>query len=104
MNQDGTKRPNPDDNSHGEGHERLHGWFGLSYASYLTIPRAVLQSMPDQLQGQLAEVLEKMDAICIEHYFEWPGKDTLVEVRLRKNGKLIKDPLADYERGRRRVL
>ncbi len=104
MSHDGTKKVSPIENSHGEGHERLHEWFGLSYANYLTIPRAVLQSLPDQLQGRLAEVLEKMDAVCMEHHLHWPGRDTVIEVRLRRNGKFIKDPLADYERGRRRVL
>ncbi len=94
----------PPVNTHGEGHERLHEWFGLSYANYLTIPRTVLQSMPDDWQERMADLLEEMSIVARQHNLVWPGHTTKIEVRLRKGGHYIRDPLADYERGRRRIF
>lgn len=82
----------------------LHEWFGLSYASYLTMPRSVLQSLPDDLQGRLAAVLQEICELTRTKGLDWPGENTKIEVRLRRDGKFVRDDLADYERGRRRLF
>jgi hypothetical protein len=42
------------------GHD-IHAWFGLSYASYLVIPRTLLQSMPGEWQLAFVALLEDLD-------------------------------------------
>lgn len=43
----------------GAGGERLHGWFSLSYASFLVLPRVLMRSMPDSWQNRMAQCLEE---------------------------------------------
>jgi uncharacterized protein (DUF433 family) len=45
-----------------EGHAPVHEHFGLSYASYLVLPRVVLQSMPTEWQGRLVGLLGEYEA------------------------------------------
>lgn len=81
--------------------DAIHGWFSLSYASYLTIPRSVLQSMPGEWQERFVALLGEMEARCYAHGVSWPT----TEVRVRgERGKFLIDPLRDYERGRRNVF
>ncbi|MGW4270808.1 hypothetical protein ACWEGQ_00220 [Streptomyces seoulensis] len=42
-----------------ESREDVHGYFGLSYANYLVLPRTLLQSMPDEWQHQLVGLLNQ---------------------------------------------
>ncbi len=51
---DGTYAPNP-------GHEALWNWFSLSYASWLTLPRAMMHEMPDDWQARMAALLSEWD-------------------------------------------
>lgn len=88
-----------------ESHEPIHQFFGLSYASYLVIPRSLLQSCSIETQRALCEALEmvyKEEAKNMPDH--WP-KEADIMVRLRDcvTKKYIKDPFADYERGRRRL-
>lgn len=91
-----------------DGHERLHLYFGLSYANYLVVPRSILQSMPDEWQGKCATLLEEMQGKLLEHNIGWPldGHKQVV-VLLRPGEEEIEpdypDALADYQRGRRRL-
>lgn len=84
--------------------EPIHGWFELSYAQYLTIPRSVLQSMPVEWQQLFVELLRSLD-----NTIKWRPEEGRYRVRLyslTENGEWgreIDDPLMDYERGRRRV-
>ncbi|MCW7991284.1 hypothetical protein XF35_40315, partial [Streptomyces platensis subsp. clarensis] len=39
----------------------IHTYFGLSYANYLVVPRALLQSMPIQWQEQFTGLLNELD-------------------------------------------
>lgn len=75
------------------GRERLSRFFGLSYANYLTAPRALLEQMPNEWQDQFADLLEQLDA-----RFRWPLYDDLrIEVRLRdRRGRFVDDPLSQY--------
>jgi hypothetical protein len=83
----------------------IHAWFGLSYANYLVIPRTVLQSLSKETQLAL---LRALDLVADEEGKNmpehWPG-DANIEVKLKDptTGRYMKDPLANYERGRRRL-
>jgi hypothetical protein len=79
----------------------IHGWFGLTYASYLVLPRSVLQSLPVDIQAQFVDALE---AIRNHLYPAHVPVDGVYSVTLRDSqGRFMKDPLCDYERGWRRI-
>lgn len=95
------------------GADKLHLWWELSYAQYLTVPRSVMQSMPDDWQSRMALLLEELD-----ERIEWRPKEGCYKVELRDYcyqfdadaerevfawGPEITDPLMDYQRGRRRI-
>ena len=44
-----------------DGYDRLWVWFGLSRASWLTMPRIMMHEMPDEWQNKMAELLEEWD-------------------------------------------
>jgi hypothetical protein len=79
--------------------EPIHEWFELSYAQYLTIPRSVLQSMPNEWQKRFTDCLNELDETI-----DWRPKEGRYWVKL-KNGKgqYVQDPLMDYDRGRRKI-
>jgi hypothetical protein len=103
----------PNEPSHGPGHEALHLWFNLTYAAYLVLPRTFLQSMPDSWQGRLAQLLNEMNEFADQKKFCWPDPDLEISVVLTPERddteedvdlrKRVKDDLANYERGRRRL-
>lgn len=67
-------------------------WFGLSYASYLVLPRTLLCGLPTDLQEELIDVLDK-----ISNVYDYSKINDNYSVQLRgSNGKFIKDPLANY--------
>lgn len=72
----------------------LWTWFGLSYASFLVLPRVLMHEMPVEWQRQMAKLLwEYQDA--------FPNQpDITTSVQARKDGRLIKMPewLCDYRR------
>lgn len=77
----------------------IHDWFELSYAQYLTIPRSVLQSMPDEWQERFVKCLEELD-----ESIDWRPEKGRYWVQLRdENGRFVPDPLQNYDRGRRQV-
>lgn len=43
------------------GYDRLWGWFGLSYASFIVIPRILAHEMPNDWQARMAKLLEEYD-------------------------------------------
>lgn len=43
------------------GHDALWSWFGLSYASWLTLPRVLMHDMPDDWQARMAQLLQEWD-------------------------------------------
>jgi len=79
--------------------EDIHGWFGLSYANYLTLPRTLLQSMPREWQHRFTTCLEEMDAAFsqVEHPHAYQVKT------VDAGGRFACDPIPHYERGRTRV-
>ena len=69
-----------------DGGHRLWCWFSLSYASFLTIPRVLMHSMPDDWQNRMAALLEEY-----ENFF--PNQpDIGTQVQAIKDGKLTKMP------------
>jgi hypothetical protein len=76
--------------------------FELSHAEYLVIPRTVLQSMPVEWQKRFVACIEEMDILI-----DWRQEFQTYWVELRmgyeKDGAKMVDPLADYQRGRRKL-
>lgn len=61
-------------------------WFGLSYASFLVLPRVLMQDMPTEWQERMAVLLN-------EHDDAFPNQpDIGTSVRAAHNGKLTKMP------------
>ena len=77
----------------------VHGFFGLSYAAYLVVPRSILQSMPVEWQRRFVICLTEA-----EEKISWPQHGEEIEVRLKnETGQYVEDSFRDYDRGRRRV-
>ena len=84
----------------------IHDFFGLDYTNYLVLPRSVLQSMPLPWQRKFVKLMDEAWDMGVEY----PREGTNYQVDLVFTGKLYRkqpikavDPLADYERGRRRI-
>jgi len=70
-------------------------WFELSYAQFLTVPRLVMESMPQEWQEKMAVLLQEMDDT-----FDWRPKAGRYWVRLRDaNGRFADAPLNEYRHG-----
>lgn len=64
----------------------LHAYFGLTYASWLTIPRVLLQEMPGPWKRKMAFLLNEYD----DAFPSQPSYGTTV--RVTENGKIIRTP------------
>jgi hypothetical protein len=83
-----AKQPPPDDLlEHTRGCDALWLWFGLSRASFLTIPRVLMHEMPDDWQGRMAELLREYDAT----FPNQPDIGTRVQA-INLDGRLIPMP------------
>ena len=69
------------------GYGRLRLWFGLGRASFLTMPRVLMHSMPDEWQMKMAALLEEYD----DTWVNWP-ESYGASVRVTLDGKLVKTP------------
>ncbi|POB00131.1 hypothetical protein C2134_02770 [Chromobacterium sinusclupearum] len=89
-----------DGHQHLEGHNALAEWFSIGRASWLTIPRVLLEAMPDEWQGRLAALLNEYD----EHYPNMPEIGTRVLVT--DNGRVVKTPpwLLNYRHPNQTIL
>ena len=56
-----------------DGYDRLWLWFGLSRASWLTMPRVMMHEMTDEWQNKMAELLEEWDETWDSHEFPEPS-------------------------------
>lgn len=79
--------------------ERVHGWFGLSYANYLVLPRTLLQSMPQEWQDRFVTCLEQV----ADAYHHVPQADSYRVTAVNSDGKFVRDPVPHYQRGRARI-
>lgn len=68
------------------GYDRLWLWFGLSRASWLTMPRSFMHEMPDEWQDKMAALLEEWDDTWDTQEMPDP------EVSARRGGKYTKWP------------
>jgi len=77
------------------GNFKLACWFSLSYASYLTMPRVMMEAMPDEWQDKMADLLNEYD----EAFPNQPNIGTRVQITDAR-GNLIKTPpwLLQYRR------
>ncbi len=72
--------------------EPVHQFFGLSYSSYLVIPRTLLEQMPVKWQQAFVFLLDQAN-----DYFDGiPDVRYSVHARHESTGKFIMDPLANY--------
>lgn len=78
----------------------IHAFFGLTYASYLVLPRSILQSMPSKWQKDFVKLLHVLDDTCAKHGISTPD----YTVNAREKGKFIKDKYSNYARGCRNVF
>jgi hypothetical protein len=83
----------------------IHDFFGLSYANYLVLPRTLLQSCSVKAQKALCTALEMIadeEAKNMPHH--WPDRaNIIVSLKDAGTGRFMKDEMADYQRGRRRL-
>lgn len=72
--------------------EALQSWFNLSYASWLTLPRVLMEAMPIEWQDEMAALLNEYD----ETFPNQPEMGT--RVQCTHNEKLIPTPdwLSNY--------
>lgn len=68
------------------GYQKLWGWFGLSRASFLTLPRGMMHEMPDDWQNRMASLLQEWD----DHWPNFPNVE--LSATCRKNGKFTPMP------------
>ena len=78
----------------------IHAFFGLTYASYLVLPRSILQSMPNKWQKNFVKLLDELGDTCAKYGISTPD----YTVTAREKGKFIKDKYTKYNRGCRNVL
>ncbi len=78
----------------------IHGWFGLTYSSYLVLPRALLQEMPTEWQRRFVDSIEE-----IRDYFDCGEVEDDYMVKLRdKDGRFKTDPLGQYRHPNRAYI
>lgn len=82
------------------GHDDLWNYFGMSRASFLTLPRVLMHEMPDEWQRKMAALLEEYDEA-----FDFGGMvdDFGTTVRAVKGNKLAAMPdwVINYRRPQR---
>jgi hypothetical protein len=78
----------------------IHGWFGLTYRSYLVLPRSLLQEMPTEWQQRFVDAIEE-----IRDYFNCAEVEDDYMVKLRgKDGRFKTDPLGQYRHPDRKII
>lgn len=69
-----------------KGYDKLWLWFGLSRASWLTLPRTMMHEMPDEWQDKMADLLNEWSDT-------WDSSDMpQPSVSARDKGKFTKWP------------
>ncbi len=79
-------------------HEHISSWFQLTYASYLVLPRSLMEAMPTEWQKRMKDCLDEMQAT-----FEQENDNYLVLLR-GEGGKFMTDPLGNYRRADMRYI
>lgn len=83
-----------------EGYNKLWSYFGLSRASWLTLPRVMCHAMPDEWQRKMAELMEEWDDTWVNQ------PDFTPYVNLKQDNKFTKTPewLLNYRHPNEKVL
>lgn len=77
--------------------EPVHGWFELSYSSYFTIPRSVLEAMPVEWQRKFIALVNEMnDTLDWGTCLPIPMQDRYTVYLRDGAGRFLRDPLANY--------
>lgn len=72
----------------------IRDWFELSYAQYLTVPRSIMEAMPQEWQEQMAALLDELDDT-----FAWRPTSGRYWCYLKDGrGRYADDPLQEYRR------
>lgn len=71
----------------------IHHWFGLSYSSYLVIPRSVMEAMPTEWQNRMLALMSE-----VEETFDLSDAPESYTVNARKGNRFISDPYRNYRR------
>jgi hypothetical protein len=71
------------------GSEAISEGFGLSYASYLVLPRAILERMPNDWQLRFMALIGELQS-----KFSWD--DQYAVFKRGEDGKFERDPLSNY--------
>lgn len=76
------------------GKEKLWQWFGLSRASFLTVPRVLMHQMPDEWQDKMSDLLNEYNDTFPNVY----KIDMSASVTFKREGKFCSAPdwLLDY--------
>lgn len=79
-----------------KGYQKLWGWFGLSYAAFLVLPRVLMHAMPDEWQEDMERLLSQYEAA----FPNQPNIGTTVRATDPKTNRLAKMPdwLCHYRR------
>ena len=64
---------------------KIHEYFGLSYANFLVLPRVIMESMSNEWQTKMCDLLSELNET-----FDWLPDDIDLYVQMRKDGKIIK--------------
>jgi hypothetical protein len=72
----------------------IHGWFGLSYSNFLVLPRALMQSMPEEWQYRFTALVDELRAAFAhlehpEYHVEagrWVYLDDLTDAQFKALG------------------
>lgn len=70
----------------------MWNWFGLSYSSYLVLPRTLMCGMPGEWQTRMAALLNEMREI---YDCDQINDNYTVTLKGARN-RFTSDPLADY--------
>lgn len=83
-----------------EAEEAVHEWFGLTYASFMVLPRVALQSMPPEWQRRFIAMVSE-----IEQTLELPEEipSAYRVTRIDAKGRYLPNPWPYYNRGRTRL-
>jgi hypothetical protein len=74
--------------------DAVHDWFSLTYASYLVLPRVLLQSMPVHWQRRFVKMLKDLD-----NSFSHVKRAPSYWVRACEGGRFIHEDLPGYRHG-----
>ena len=62
-------------------------WFGLSYAHWLTLPRVLMENMPNDWQRDMVRLLNELN-----NRFDWYPDDTVFIVSMKSKNKFVRLP------------